>query len=270
LRREGSSTAGSQDEDFNLEAYMRNLKFGIRMFVPVLLCLFAICPMTFAQVTNASLTGEITDSSGAVLPGVLIQVQNTATNATQTAETNTSGVYLVAPLNPGSYKISVEKKGFNKIIQTGITLTVGQAATLNIVLKVGDIQEIVTVTADAELINTTTAEIGTTVGEDAVRELPLNGRNPSNLVMLSSGVVNVINTGGGTLQGETTMPDESGASAGGGRQGSTYYMLDGAPRCHAGIPRHHQQLRCALWLCAWRSRQHSNQVRRKPVPWRRL
>jgi hypothetical protein len=229
LRREGSSTAGSQDEDFNLEAYMRNLKFGIRMFVPVLLCLFAICPMTFAQVTNASLTGEITDSSGAVLPGVLIQVQNTATNATQTAETNTSGVYLVAPLNPGSYKISVEKKGFNKIIQTGITLTVGQAATLNIVLKVGDIQEIVTVTADAELINTTTAEIGTTVGEDAVRELPLNGRNPSNLVMLSSGVVNVINTGGGTLQGETTMPDESGASAGGGRQGSTYYMLDGAP-----------------------------------------
>jgi hypothetical protein len=185
--------------------------------------------MTLAQVTNASLTGEITDSNGAVLPGVLIQVQNTATNAIQTAETNASGVYLVAPLNPGSYKISVEKQGFNKMVQTGITLTVGQAATLNIALKVGDVKEIVTVTADAELINTTTAEIGTAVGTEAVSELPLNGRNPSDLVLLSAGVVNVLNTGGGTHQGETTMPDESGASAGGGRQGSTYYMLDGAP-----------------------------------------
>ena len=208
---------------------MKNLRFGIRMLVPVLLCLFAICQMTFAQVTNASLTGAVTDSNGSVLPGVLIHVQNTATNAIQTTETNSSGVYLVAPLNPGPYKISVEKPGFNKMVQTGITLTVGQAATLNIALKVGDVKETVTVTAEAELINTTTAEIGTTVGQEAVRELPLNGRNPSALVLLSSGVVNVLNTGGGTQQGETTMPDESGASAGGGRQGITYYMLDGAP-----------------------------------------
>src|ERR1035437_2459506 len=229
LRRESSSTAGSQDEGSNSEAYMKNLRFGIRMLVPVLLCLFAICQMTFAQVTNASLTGAVTDSNGSVLPGVLIHVQNTATNAIQTTETNSSGVYLVAPLNPGPYKISVEKPGFNKMVQTGITLTVGQAATLNIALKVGDVKETVTVTAEAELINTTTAEIGTTVGQEAVRELPLNGRNPSALVLLSSGVVNVLNTGGGTQQGETTMPDESGASAGGGRQGSTYYMLDGAP-----------------------------------------
>jgi len=208
---------------------MKNLRFGIRMFVPVLLCLFALCPVTFAQVTNASLTGEITDSNGAVLPGARLQVQNTATNTIQTAETNASGVYLVAPLNPGSYKVSVEKQGFDKLVQTGITLTVGQAATLNITLKVGDVKEVVTVTADAELINTTTAEIGTTVGQQAVQELPLNGRNPSDLVLLSAGVTNVLNTGGGTIQGETTMPDESGASAGGGRQGSTYYMLDGAP-----------------------------------------
>jgi hypothetical protein len=199
------------------------------MLVPVLLCLFVLCPIAFAQVTNASLTGAVTDLNGAVLPGVLIHVQNTATNAIQTTETNSSGVYTVAPLNPGSYTISAEKQGFNKMVQTGITLTVGQAATLNIALKVGDVKEVVTVTADAELINTTTAEIGTTVGQEAVQELPLNGRNPSDLVLLSSGVVNVLNTGGGTHQGETTMPDESGASAGGGRQGSTYYMLDGAP-----------------------------------------
>src|ERR1035437_7535038 len=70
LRRESSSTAGSQDEGSNSEVYMKNLRFGIRMLVPVLLCLFAICQMTFAQVTNASLTGAVTDSNGSVLPGV--------------------------------------------------------------------------------------------------------------------------------------------------------------------------------------------------------
>jgi hypothetical protein len=208
---------------------MKVFGFRIGMLAQVLLCLFAICPIALAQVTNASLTGAVTDANGAVLPGVLIHVQNTATNAIQTVETNTSGVYLVAPLNPGPYSVSVEKSGFNKVVQTGITLTVGQAATLNFTLNVGDVKEVVTVTADAELINTTNAEIGTTVGQEAVKELPLNGRNPSTLVLLSAGVVNVLNTGGGTQQGETTMPDESGASAGGGRQGSTYYMLDGAP-----------------------------------------
>jgi hypothetical protein len=108
-------------------------------------------------------------------------------------------------------------------------LTVDQAATLNITLQVGDVTQVVTVTADAELINTTTAEIGTTVGQEAVTELPLNGRHTSDLVFLSAGVINVLNTGGGKFQGETTMPDATGASAGGGRQGSTFYMLDGSP-----------------------------------------
>jgi hypothetical protein len=208
---------------------VNELKSCTRIILQILLCVFALCPVALAQVTNASLTGVITDSNGAAIPGVQVRVQNTATNLSQTEQTNSSGVYLVAPLNPGPYTVTAEKTGFRKIVQSGITLTVGQAATLNISLQVGDVKEVVTVTADAELINTTTAEIGTTVGQEAVQELPLNGRNPSNLVLLSSGVVNVLNTGGGKLQGETTMPDESGASAGGGRQGSTYYMLDGAP-----------------------------------------
>jgi hypothetical protein len=208
---------------------MKVHEFRIGMLAQILLCLFAICPMALAQVTNASLTGLITDSNGAALPGVQVHIQNTNTNAVLTVVSNTSGVYQAAPLNPGPYKVTAEKSGFSTMVQSGITLTVAQAATLNIALQVGDVKEIVTVTADAELINTSTAEIGTTVGQEAVSELPLNGRNPSDLVLLSTGVVNVLNTGGGTHQGETTMPDESGASAGGGRQGSTYYMLDGAP-----------------------------------------
>ncbi|MFZ1086053.1 MAG: TonB-dependent receptor, partial [Terracidiphilus sp.] len=208
---------------------MNSSKFSIRMLVPILLCLFAMGPLALAQVTNASLTGLVTDSNGAALPGVQIHVQNTDTNYVQSTETNGTGVYLVTPLVPGPYKVTAEKAGFRKLVQSGITLTVDQAATLNLTLQLGDVKEVITVTADAELINTTTAEIGTTVGEEAVVELPLNGRHTSDLVLLSAGVINVLNTGGGKFQGETTMPEATGASAGGGRQGSTYYMLDGAP-----------------------------------------
>ena len=208
---------------------MNNSKFSIRMLVPILLCLFAMGHLALAQVTNASLTGLVTDSNGAALPGVQIHVQNTDTNFVQSAETNGSGVYLVTPLNPGPYKVTAEKTGFRKLVQSGITLTVDQAATLNLSLQVGSETQIITVTADAELINTTTAEIGTTVNEEQVSGLPLNSRETSSLVLLSAGVINVLSTAGGKTQGETTFPDATGASAGGGRQGSTFYMLDGAP-----------------------------------------
>ena len=208
---------------------MNNSKYHIGMLVLILICLTAICPLAFAQVTNASLTGLVTDASGAAVTGVQISVQNTNTSFVQRTVSNEAGIYLVAPLNPGPYTLTAEKKGFRKLVQTGITLTVDQAATLNLILQVGDTKETVTVTADAELINTTTAEVGTTVGEEAVSELPLGGRQTSALVFLSAGVVNVLQTAGGKTQGETTMPDATGASAGGGRQGSTYYMLDGAP-----------------------------------------
>ena len=136
---------------------MNDSKFSIRMLVPILLCLFAMGHLALAQVTNASLTGLVTDSNGAALPGVQIHVQNTDTNFVQSAETNGSGVYLVTPLNPGPYKVTAEKTGFRKLVQSGITLTVDQAATLNLALQVGDVKEVVTVTADVELINTTTA-----------------------------------------------------------------------------------------------------------------
>jgi hypothetical protein len=208
---------------------VNNSKYHIGMLVLILICLTAICPLAFAQVTNASLTGLVTDASGAAVTGVQISVQNTNTSFVQRTVSNEAGIYLVAPLNPGPYTLTAEKKGFRKLVQTGITLTVDQAATLNLILQVGDTKETVTVTADAELINTTTAEVGTTVGEEAVSELPLGGRQTSALVFLSAGVVNVLQTAGGKTQGETTMPDATGASAGGGRQGSTYYMLDGAP-----------------------------------------
>ncbi len=183
----------------------------------------------FAQGTGATLNGSITDSSGAVLPQAQLVIQNADTGLTRNVTSSESGQYSATPLPPGHYSVSVEKEGFKKEVRSNVLLTVGQTATLNVMLQLGNAQEVVNVSAAPELINATSAEISQTVEERAVKELPLNGRDPSSLVLLAPGVTNVLNTGGGVQQGETTFPTETGASAGGGRQGSTYYLLDGVP-----------------------------------------
>jgi hypothetical protein len=111
-----------------------------------------------------------------------VTATNTDTSLAQTATTNGEGVYFIAPLPPGHYKLAVEAKGFERYIQSGIELSANLAATQNVALKTGSVQNTVTVFENAELINTTTPELGTTVNEAAVTQLPLNGRDPSSLV----------------------------------------------------------------------------------------
>lgn len=198
---------------------------------PVLLAslvpLFSIAAL--AQGGSAVLSGTVTDATGAAVPNAHVTATNTDTNLVLNADTNGSGLYRFPTIPPGHYVITSQVKGFQKFQQTGVVLTVSQQATIDIGLSIGSEAETINVTAGAPLMNTTNAEISNTVGEHAIRELPLNGRDPSSLVLLSPGTVNVLNTGAGTLQGETTFPNESGASAGGGRQGSTLYLLDGVP-----------------------------------------
>jgi hypothetical protein len=195
------------------------------------LCLMCIlfASVALAQVTTATLNGIVSDSNGAVIPAAQVQIQNVDTNARQATDTNASGIYSISQLLPGRYTVTVQKTGFRKSVQTGIVLTVGQVATMNVSLQVGDVKETVTVTANEELINVTTADLSAVVNEASVEELPLNGRDPSSLVLLTTGTSNVLNSNAGWLQSSNSFPDETGASSGGGRQGSTYYLLDGAP-----------------------------------------
>jgi hypothetical protein len=193
------------------------------------LFLSVLMPAAFAQGGSAVLSGTVADSSGAAIPSTHVTLTNVETNLALSAVTNASGLYRFPTVPPGRYTIAAESKGFQKFQQSGVLLTVSQQATLDIALQVGSENQTINVEAGAALINTTNAEVSNTVGEHAIRELPLNGRDPSSLVLLSPGVINVLNTGAGTLQGETTFPNESGASAGGGRQGSTLYLLDGVP-----------------------------------------
>jgi hypothetical protein len=182
----------------------------------------------FAQGTSASLTGNVTDASGAAVPGASVRIVNVDTNFTQTAKTDSIGVYLLRPLPIGHYTLTVDARGFNGYKQEGIQLTANQFGTQNVSLQVAAGKtEVVTVTSDAELINTSTAELSSTIGEAAISQLPLDGRDPSGLVLLAPGTVNVLNHGGEGVQTGFSFPSETGASSAGGRQGSTFYMLDG-------------------------------------------
>jgi hypothetical protein len=204
------------------------------VFALIVALMFLGGTAAFGQGTSASLTGQISDNSGAVVPGATVTATNTDTSLAQTATTKGDGTYLIAPLPPGHYKLTIEAKGFERYAQTGIELSVNVASTQNVVLKTGSLQETVTVFENAELINTTTPELGTTVNEAAITQLPLNGRDPSSLVFLSPGTVSVVTNGSGLggqpgVQAGFSFPTETGASAGGGRQGSTEYYLDGVP-----------------------------------------
>jgi hypothetical protein len=198
--------------------------------VGVLCCLILIfAARANAQGTNATLSGSITDPVGAAIPNAQVTVRNTGTNLTRSAQTNGAGVYIVSDLPPGTYNVTAIGAGFKTEVQDNLILTVAQSATLNLSLTVGTQQQTVTVTSGAEVINTTSAAISTVVDQHAIEQLPLNGRNPGSLVLLAPGVSNVLNSSAGLLQGTNVFNTETGASAGGGQQGSTYYLLDGVP-----------------------------------------
>ncbi|WP_158615307.1 TonB-dependent receptor [Acidipila sp. EB88] len=182
----------------------------------------------FAQGTSASVKGVIADPGGAVVPGVTVTALNTDTTLKQTVVTSASGLYSLAPLPPGNYRITATFKDFETLTKV-TTLTVGQAASLDFTLQVGHASQNVTVNTGQILLNSVNAEISNVIDQTTITELPLNGRDPAGLIFLSPGVTNVLNTPAGTLPTSAAFPTEVGGSSNGGQQGSTYALLDGVP-----------------------------------------
>jgi hypothetical protein len=209
-----------------------------RKALRILLSLLLILGIPFggsvahSQVTTAAVNGLVKDSSGALVPGADILATQTATNYTAQTTTGDNGEFSLPILPVGPYTIRVSRAGFESFEQSGILLQVGQARTLQIALKVGAGTETVTVTSELPAVDSSSNTIQAVVGEKVVTGLPLNGRNPADLLYTIPGVTNAVLNGAGTQstvkEADATPPNESAPTVSGVRPGGTYFSLDGA------------------------------------------
>src|SRR5216683_4562694 len=145
---------------------------------------------TEAQVT-ASVNGTVRDTTGAVIAGAEVLLHNNDTTLNRSTTTNDAGYYYVADVQPGNYELKVTRQGFRSALQTGINLVVNQSASYNLTLSPGSTTESVTVQASALGLETSTAELGVAVTRREVNDLPLNGRNFTQILNLTPGVSTV-------------------------------------------------------------------------------
>ena len=138
----------------------------------------------WAQATS-QISGTVHDETGAAIPGAQIKATQTATGAVRTATSGVDGGYVLSNLPVGPYMLEVTKEGFTKIIQTGIVLQVDSNPTVDLTLKVGAVTEQVTVEAAAAQVETRSTGVGQVVDNQRVSEMPLNGRQPIELVFLA-------------------------------------------------------------------------------------
>lgn len=156
------------------------------------LALFSAAPVR-AQVSGATLSGLVTDENGGPVAGATVSVRNTGTGVVREVTTNSDGLYSAPNLIPGDYEVTIAAKGFQTLVQKGITLNVGAQQALNISLKIGSLSQKIEVSAAPPDIQTTTSTISDTVDSHTMRELPLNGRDWTSLATLQPGVSSIPN-----------------------------------------------------------------------------
>src|SRR6266704_6028192 len=171
------------------------------MFLLVFVCLTALAVCRADEL--AAVTGLVTDPNGRSVPGVTVLITNLATNVASRTVTNDQGIYRVPSLQPGIYRMTVDKDGFKSIVKSGIELHVQDVASINFELQIGSVNETVTVEAGGLVINTQDATVGTVVDRKYVENMPLNGRSFQDLILLTPGIVTLSPTRGGTGLGET-------------------------------------------------------------------
>ena len=158
------------------------------MLVLMLVLIGASRAFAQSQAVNGTIEGTISDESGAALPGVSVTVSNLDTGDSRVVVTNEAGAYR-APLLPlGRYRLAAELQGFKKFEQQGLTISAGQSAVINLTLSVGNVAETVTVTREAPISEPGKIDLGRTIGENEIRNLPLVSRNPYNFAFLQANV----------------------------------------------------------------------------------
>ena len=143
---------------------------------------------SFAQTVNGSFRGTVTDTTGAAVPHATIKITNEGTGVSRETNTDTAGNYVLPEIPPGVYTVSASFTGFTTVENTGVTLLVNQVATLDFSLQPGTVKQQVTVAGQAAMVNLTNSTISTVVESKEVEQLPLNGRQFTQLMLLSPGV----------------------------------------------------------------------------------
>jgi hypothetical protein len=182
-----------------------------------LACLAVLAPSALAQqeATTGRFRGQVSDESGAVLPGVQVEMTNTDTGYTRTVSTNQNGEYFATLLPLGNYRITFKLEGFATTTREGVYVAVGQSLTINATLKLASVAEAITVTAEAPLVNVNTTNVSARITSKEIENLPIDGRDFVDFALLT-GQANI-------------SPGREGISVGGGRSTSgTFTAVDGA------------------------------------------
>lgn len=184
-------------------------------------CIFLASSVLSAQtISTSQIRGFVQDASGAAVASAQIKLTQTATGAVRTAVSGPDGSYVLPDLSVGSYTLEVTKEGFSKYVQTGIVLQVGSNPTINLTLQVGAVTQEVTVEAQGAMVETQSEGVGQVTPPQDVQELPLNGRQVTDLLTLSGAV-------GQGRAFRASYPSSAVISIAGGAQGSVAYWLDG-------------------------------------------
>lgn len=191
---------------------------GVRQFIGVLagiIFLFAGAFPLYSQANLGRILGTITDQTGGVIAGATVTVTDVDRGVTRTLATDQAGEYAAPNLQPGTYSVKVEAKGFQTTEHAGLTLEVGKDLRVDLTVQPGEQSQMVTVTGDPPMVDTTNTTLGGTLSNQAINELPLNGRNYQNLLTLRPGVI--LYPGGGTYT----------QSSNGSRTEDIGYLIDG-------------------------------------------
>lgn len=191
------------------------------LLVLLTLLLLSFSPQVLAQSTTGSISGNVTDEQQAAIPNATVTARNTETSTTRTAQTDSEGRYNFVNLPVGPYEVTVEAGNFARYVQTGITLLLNQNAIIDVTMRPASVQETVTVTENASLLNTTSAEVSTRFDSRRLSELPLaTNRNVFNVALSAPGVSQL-------GSGQTGFAAGVSYSANGGRLRSNNFQVDG-------------------------------------------
>lgn len=196
-----------------------------RILAPILVANLAIA--CFGQTFTSSITGVITDPSGAAVANAPVELKNVGNDAVFKTTSSTAGSYQFNNLNPGTYEITVTAQGFKSYIKSNLILQAGLAASVNIPLELGNTQQKVEVTGTSVLVDTETANTSVTLDSRLINALPNNTRNPLNFVFAVAGTTEA--PGGQTQRGGSLDQMSSNFGLNGGRTGDEAILIDGAP-----------------------------------------